>query len=86
MKGEETPRHTAALSLMLARGRATGKRVQANLGAKNHAVIMPDGGLLAPGECNQADSVYSQQKPRAKFNYWCCFRRYALSHYSLVHI
>ncbi|KAI0815084.1 methylmalonate-semialdehyde dehydrogenase [Irpex lacteus] len=24
------------------RGRATGKRVQANLGAKNHAVIMPD--------------------------------------------
>lgn len=25
------------------RGRASGKRVQANLGAKNHAVIMPDG-------------------------------------------
>ena len=25
------------------RGRKTGKRVQANLGAKNHAVIMPDG-------------------------------------------
>jgi acyl-CoA reductase-like NAD-dependent aldehyde dehydrogenase len=25
-------------------GRKTGKRVQANLGAKNHAVVMPDGG------------------------------------------
>ena len=25
------------------RGTASGKRVQANLGAKNHAVVMPDG-------------------------------------------
>jgi malonate-semialdehyde dehydrogenase (acetylating)/methylmalonate-semialdehyde dehydrogenase len=27
------------------RGTRNGKRVQANLGAKNHAVIMPDGGM-----------------------------------------
>ena len=29
--------------LTSSRGRKTGKRVQANMGAKNHAVIMPDG-------------------------------------------
>ena len=28
---------------MMNRGTANGKRVQANMGAKNHAVIMPDG-------------------------------------------
>ena len=28
------------------RGRKTGKRVQANMGAKNHAVIMPDGAVV----------------------------------------
>jgi malonate-semialdehyde dehydrogenase (acetylating)/methylmalonate-semialdehyde dehydrogenase len=29
------------------RARLTGKRVQCNMGAKNHAVIMPDGGSSA---------------------------------------
>lgn len=30
------------------RATALGKRVQANMGAKNHCVIMPDGELSAP--------------------------------------
>lgn len=30
----------------ISRGRQHGKRVQANLGAKNHAVVMPDGETL----------------------------------------
>ena len=43
------------------RGTAQGKRVQSNMGAKNHAVVLPD-----------AD-VDSTVKALAGADFWCCF-------------
>ena len=38
---------TAAGRYIYSRGAASGKRVQANLGAKNHAVVLPDANFEA---------------------------------------
>ena len=42
----------------ITRARQSGKRVQCNMGAKNHAVIMPDGGFFV-------DIVVSLAYPRS---------------------
>jgi malonate-semialdehyde dehydrogenase (acetylating)/methylmalonate-semialdehyde dehydrogenase len=53
------------------RGTKNGKRVQANLGAKNHAVLMPDGNLYFL--VLLAMLIFdSQQKPSAQFYCGCC--------------
>ncbi|KAB5593714.1 hypothetical protein CTheo_2794 [Ceratobasidium theobromae] len=58
------------------RGTMNGKRVQANLGAKNHAVILPDGIPLTYLVKPQSNlSHRSQQKSRPKFDHRCSIRR-----------
>lgn len=55
-------------------GTANGKRVQANMGAKNHCVIMPDGEEYFPTLSNRQLIRRSQPQSHAQCRRGSCVR------------